>query len=140
MGYKRKARVLFLSAEPGPALAAVHFAQAIGKDWLEARGGALRPGTADLALTEAVGKATGTPVEGVSIPMDATALAWADLLVTLDAQAAMACPSPGPGQQLRHYPVVEGDGDEPALLCERIRRRVAGMVGGMRMLQRAAAE
>lgn len=75
------------------------------------------------------GEVGGPWLEGkaASLPLDAALSEWVDLVVTLDAEAERGCPPLPAHVQRRHYPV----GDEVAL-----RKRVEGMVGGMRMMGR----
>lgn len=126
MAYKRKARILFLGGlHPGPPNLAAHYANRLGAEWMEARAAVL-PGVAG-----------DVPV------LSDDAVAWADLLVTLDAAANAARPSLRPGLQHRHYPFepLPDVADKPAwsALAARIRERVEGMVGGMQLLQRASS-
>lgn len=125
MGYKRKARVVFLGgSHPVPASLAAHYANRLGDAWMEARAAVL-PGVAG-----------DVPV------MDAALLAWGDLLVTVDEAARVACPPLRPGLQHRHYPFepipAAVDKDAWTVLAVRIRQRVEGMMGGMRLMQKAA--
>ncbi|HUW29404.1 MAG TPA: hypothetical protein VMV97_12420 [Sulfuriferula sp.] len=127
MGYKRKARILFLGGlHPVPPNLATHYANRLGAEWMEARAAVL-PGVAgDVPL------------------LTDDVLAWADLLVTLDAVANAARPSLRSGLQHRHYPfepTPEVD-DKPAwsALAGRIRERVEGMIGGLRLMQRASLD
>ncbi|MDP2025047.1 hypothetical protein [Sulfuriferula sp.] len=125
MAYKRKARIVFFCAShPAPANLAAHYANTLGSDWMEARAAVL-PGVA-----------------GEVPVLDGTALAWADLLVTLDAAALAARPPLRAGLQHRHYPFepIPDVADKTAWreLAARIQQRVEGMIGGMRLLQKAA--
>jgi len=125
MAYKRKARILFLGGlHPVPPNLAAHYANRQGAEWMEARAAVL-PGVAG-----------DVPVLGEA------AVEWADLLVTLDAVANAACPPLRPGLQHRHYPFepLPDVSDKPAwtTLAGRIRERVEGMIGGMRLMQQAS--
>lgn len=126
MAYKRKARILFLGGlHPVPPNLAAHYANRLGAEWMEARAAVL-PGVAG-----------DVPV------LSDDAVAWADLLVTLDAAANASRPPLRPGLQHRHYPFepLPDVTDKPAwsALAVRIRERVEGMVGGMQLLQRASS-
>jgi hypothetical protein len=66
--------------------------------------------------------------KGASLPVDGWLLDWADLVVTLDGEAERRCPPLPRHGQRRHYPAA----DEAAL-----RERIAGMVGGLKLLARA---
>lgn len=127
MGYKRKARILFLGGlHPVPPNLAAYYANRLGGEWMEARAAVL-PGVAG-----------DVPV------VTADAVAWADLLVTLDGVANAERPPLQPGLQHRHYPFepLPDVTDKPAwtTLAGRIRERVEGMIGGMRLMQQAALD
>lgn len=127
MAYKRKARILFLGGlHPVPPNLAAHYANRLGSEWMEARAAVL-PGVAG-----------DVPV------LTGDVLAWADLLVTLDAVANTARPPLRLGLQHRHYPFepIPDVADKPAwsALAVRIRERVEGMVGGMRLMQQASLD
>ncbi len=125
MGYKRLAHIVFLSGlHPAPANLAAHYAHKLGGEWMAARAAVL-PGV--------VGE---VPV------LDEELLSWADLLVTMDAVALANYPPLRPGLQHRHYPFepIPAVADKTAwsALAARVRERVEGMVGGMRLLEKAA--
>lgn len=127
MGYKRRARVIFLGGlHPAPANLSAHYAQKLGGEWLEARAAVL-PG-----------------VQGEVSVLDDAMWAWADLLVTLDAVALASRPVLRAGMQHRHYPFepIPAVSDKAGwqALAERIRSRVEGMIGGMCLMQKAADE
>ena len=127
MGYKRRARVVFLSGlHPAPANLAAHYVHKLGSEWLEARAAVL-PG-----------------VEGDVPALDEAMLAWVDLLVTLDAAALAVKPALRAGMQHRHYPFepIPSVSDKVAwqALAAKVRSRVEGMIGGMRLMQKAADE
>lgn len=127
MGYKRRARVVFLSGlHPAPANLAAHYAQKLGSEWLEARAAVLPEVAGDVPV------------------LDDTMLAWADLLVTLDAAACAAKPALRAGMQHRHYPFepIPPASDKAAwqALAAQVRVRIEGMIGGMRLMQKAANE
>ena len=113
MGYKRKVRVAFLSeGDPSLAPLAAQIA-AVAADWIEARAAWL------------------TRHEGEAELLDSTLLAWADLVVTLDAMAEAQCPALPAGVLKRYYPVGKNPNEE-------LQRRIAGMVGGLRLMERTA--
>ena len=125
MGYKRRAQILFLSgAHPALASLAAHYANQLGASWMAARAAVL-PG-----------------VCGDVPELNAELLGWADLLVTLDAVALAARPSLRAGMQHRHYgfgPVPPGADKIAWREFNRcVRERVEGMIGGMRLLEKAA--
>ncbi|MDR3391564.1 MAG: hypothetical protein P4L77_07480 [Sulfuriferula sp.] len=125
MGYKRQARIVFLGGlHPAPANLAAHYAQKLGSEWMEARAAVL----------------SGVPGEVAII--DDGMLAWADLLVTLDAVALAQRPPLRAGMQHRHYPFepipLIDDKAAWGAFAARVRERVEGMIGGMRLLEKAA--
>ena len=126
MGYKRRARVVFLSGlHPAPANLAAHYAQKLGGEWLEAQAAVLPDVVGDVPV------------------LNDRMLAWADLLVTLDAAAYAAKPVLRPGMQHRHYPIepIPPASDKAAwqALAAMVRHRVEGMIGGMRLMHKAAS-
>ncbi len=146
LGYKRKARVLFVSGSGSNAIMAAGFAGALGGGWLSGRAAALaapRPQPFAARVMQEVG----IDISGLRLyPLDERLLSWADLVVTLDPQADVLCPPLPGGVQKRFYPCAEpaaGAACTDVLYREirdGIRRRVEGMIGGMRMLQRSAAD
>lgn len=144
MGYKRKAHIVFLSESASLAAMAEGFANSIGAEWMEARAAALSPATLD-ALTVQVMAEAGIEIaqKQFQLPIEPL-LQWADLLVTLDAESEGHCPPLPPGVQKRHYPfpVLEADDDLTGcrVLRDKVKARVEGMVGGMKLLEKAARE
>ncbi|HET9113539.1 MAG TPA: hypothetical protein VFN66_06685 [Burkholderiales bacterium] len=125
MGYKRTARILFLSGlHPASASLAAHYGNRLGAEWLTARAAVL-PG-----------------INGEVGELDRDALEWADLLVTLDAPALAARPALRPGLQHRHYPFepVPTPADKAAWndFARQVRERIEGMIGGFRLLENAS--
>lgn len=125
MGYKRRACIVFLGGtHPAPAKLAAHYAHKLGSDWIEARAAVL-PGVA-----------------GEVGELDSDTLAWADLLVTMDAVALAGRPPLRSGLQHRHYPFepIPPATDKAAwsALAVRVRERISGMIGGMQLLEKAA--
>ena len=125
MGYKRQARIVFLGGlHPAPANLAAHYVQKLGREWMEARAAVL------------------TGVSGEVAVLNDELLAWADLLVTLDSAALAERPPLRAGMQHRHYPFepIPAVADKAGWseLAARVRERVEGMIGGMRLLEQAA--
>lgn len=139
MGFKRPARVLFLCRDNSRAsLMAEALARSLGGGWLEARSAGLHPGTAETAALAALARA-GIDAAGLrSKSLQAEDLAWADLVVTLDRESRQRCPALPPRVQKRHFGCDEAA--DPEALREVLRQRIEGMIGGLRMLQRDAAE
>jgi len=138
MGYKRKARILFLGMHHAcRAPMAEGLANALGDGWIEARAAGLDPQPLDPLAVAAMAEA-GIILADHRSPLTADLLRWADLVVTLDAAARDRCPPLPSGVQHRHYPfAIPADGlPSYRALREQIRVRVAGMIGGMKMLQR----
>ncbi|HSO08316.1 MAG TPA: 5-formyltetrahydrofolate cyclo-ligase [Pelomicrobium sp.] len=106
MGYKRAARILFVGSGEWPALAAAA-ARRAGGGWVEARVAATR-----------------------DVADDAQALAWADLVVTLDAAADAAVRREGPAARVRR---ADSDARDAKAAIE---REIEGIVGGLKMLQK----
>jgi protein-tyrosine-phosphatase len=107
--YKRAARVLFVCM-PGDERAALaaRLTAGIAPGWMEAR---------HAAVDE----------------VDGGALAWADLVIALDARARDRCPVLPPGGRLRHWDLPDLPPEETKA---EIRRRLASMLGGLHMLAR----
>jgi len=104
--YKRKPRILFYSLTPGLAEQAVAVLLEEGQAWAEAQAGV------DSALAAF-----------------ADMLAWADLMVVLNQQSPDV--SAVPSQvTVRHWSVT-GNTDE---IQAELRRRIQGLLGGIRML------
>jgi hypothetical protein len=110
--YKRPARVLFLG-EPGDRRieTATRLTADIGAGWMEARGASVRD----------VGSDT---------------IAWADLVIPLDADSRRQCPSLPATARLKVWELPDGPGEEGEAI---IRERIHAMLGGLRMLSRLDA-
>lgn len=134
MPYKRKAHVLFVgSGDVCRALLATMFANSIGATWIEARAAVLHD--APLASEPSCALA------GIDLPdqtlhlLDQKNIAWADLIVTLDEAADLACPPLPARVQKRCYPFPQpGNIEDLRRVRDAIQQRVEGMIGGMRMM------
>ena len=147
MGYKRKARVLFLSSGNSRSLMAAGFANQLGGNWLEGQPAVLKKQDYDSMAVKVLQE---SGVEwGGSNPeeVNETLLKWADLVVLMDAEAEQYCPALPQGVQKRSYFFDDpaGQADTAAKLNEnyrrvrdQIRQRVEGMIGGIKMLQKAS--
>jgi len=127
--YKRKAHVLFVSSgEVCRALLAAHYAHTLGPEWIEARAVGL-DASASCALPDI------DPADQTKYALDPENIAWADLVVSLDEAAALACATL-PAQVVRRcYPVPPPTNvDDWPHVRAAIQARVAGMIGGMRMM------
>lgn len=135
MPYKRKAHVLFAgSGDVCRALLATAFANSLGAAWMEARAAALHD--APLAPEPSCALA------GIDLPdqtlhrLDQANIAWADLIVTLDEAADLACPPLPETVQKRCYPFPQPENSaDLRRVRDAIQRRVEGMIGGMRMMR-----
>lgn len=134
MPYKRKAHVLFVgSGEVCRALLATTFANSMGSAWMEARA---------VALPEApLAPEPSCALAGIDLPdqtlhrLDQQNIAWADLIVTLDEAADLACPPLPESVQKRCYPFPQPVNSENLhRVRDAIQHRVEGMIGGMRMM------
>jgi len=136
VGYKRKARVVFLSSGDGcRAMLAAVFANTTGAEFIEARAMVLHPVPPAPALVSALRETGVTLAEHMPTPFDAGTLAWADLVVTLDEAADRACPAVHEWTQKRCYPFAHPtDLDSLRQVRDAIKRRVEGMVSGMAMI------
>lgn len=138
MVYKRKANVLFISSgDPCRALMAAAFANSLGQRFISARAVTLQPEPLPpqlLSTLENMGWDVCLHPEA-EYPLNAANLAWADLVVALDEATALACPALPEGVQKRCYPFARPENLESLRqVRDAIQQRVAGMVGGMAMI------
>ena len=130
--YKRKAHVLFVgSGEVCRAMVATAFANSMGAAWMEARAVALHESPAPHCA-----------IVGYDLPaqplhrLDPENIDWADLIVTLDETADLACPPLPAAVQKRCYPFPQPENaDDLRRVRDAIQQRVEGIIGGMRMLE-----
>lgn len=136
MGYKRKAHVLFVgSGDSCRAMMAAAFANTLGQRYMEARAAALHPGPLAPGPLGAMREAGVEMADQILYPFDASHLAWADLVVTLDEEADRACPTLHEWVQKRCYPFTPPDNaDSLHRVRDAIKQRVEGMIGGMAMM------
>lgn len=104
MGYKRKARIVFLADNPHLASMAAELGSQLGSAWLECRAVPLMQTSSEL-------------------------LQWADLLITLDGVAQQNHPGLPPTTQHRHCPCPY-----PANARNCLTAHIQSLVGGMKML------
>ncbi|MHB1241089.1 MAG: low molecular weight phosphatase family protein [Gammaproteobacteria bacterium] len=143
--YKRKARVLFVAAElPWAAPMAAAYANALGSDWLESR--CASPGATgeDTRAIAVMAEARLDLRAQAVMVLDPDLLDWADLVVTLGPAAAAHDPALASHPRRKHWPVEDprarAGANEAVVLdgmrAERdeLRRRIEGMLGGLRML------
>jgi arsenate reductase len=139
LGFKRKARILFLSSfNACRAPMAEAFTNSLESPWLEARsaGVYIRP-LDDKAIT--VMKERGMDISELTPRrLSKDLLQWADLVVVMDAQAGIRVGSLPPHVQRRDYLFDHlGAGnslEDYRLLRDRIFMRIKAIEGGMRML------
>ncbi len=138
MVYKRTAQVLFVgSGDNCRALMAVAFAHALGWKYMTARAVGLQVGGGLPSSFLQVMEEAGLDVSNQTLhALSVENLAWADLVVTLDAAANQACATLSSEMQQRFYSFPEPGNDLEALrqTREAIRQRVVGMLGGMAMI------
>lgn len=125
MGYKRKARILFLSDLALDAKTAMDYAAAVGSDWMEANC-ACCPGS----LPSAAPQIAPPPCPSINSEL----LQNIDLLITLGEKAKNCLPSPPLGLRIRHFEWTARD--DKARQIE-IHQFVAGIIGGLKMLSRS---
>ena len=141
--YKRKARIVFLSAsDPMWALMAQGYAERLGAAWLEARAAGaetlvLDPRAVAVMAEDGVDISTAVPER-----LTPGLLRWADRVVIV-CGAEEPCPDVPPGVLCTRWRLAgvagagEGDAETAVALCamrDEIKRRVQGMIGGMRLL------
>ena len=150
MGYKRKARVIFLSSGNGSrSLMAAAFASQLGGEWMEGYAAVFSEQSPDPLAIEVM-QELGMDMAGLSASiLNETELNGADLVVTMDPEADRRCPPLPAGVQKRGYffadPAEEGESapNSKALyrqVRDQIRQRIQGMIGGMKLLQKASVE
>lgn len=130
-GFKRRARVLFLAGRyPVLAALALKWARLEAAEWLDCRAASMvaADSMADLPLPES---------------WQPDMLSQFDLLVAVD-EAVPPMPLPS-GVQRRNYSFEVGGLDSATAVAleqasDKARQRILGMVGGMRLLQKAAVE
>lgn len=129
--FKRKPRIIFCSRQSLPALIALSCLDSLGDEIAEGRA---------LALDNNPEEWPGQIWQDVSLPAvrlsaaDGDLLAWGDLLITLDEEPAVDI-SALPGQ-LRHRAWTLDGAEGEAELIAALSKRVAGMLGGIRMMSR----
>ena len=140
--YKRKVRVIFLCAGHADyCVIAAGFADRFGPDWIEARAAAVDTGQDPRTL--AALRAMGIDItERELLPPTDTLLAWADLVVTIGGEAAKHCPALPAHVQTKHWavdapPGAEGQDTVTLAVCDDIRARVQGIVGGLRLMAKS---
>ena len=145
MAYKRPAHIIFFSGEnTSRAWMATCLANQLGTGWMEAHACALSSQSVDSCVPEVMAEigVAGTP-QAIDVLNEAL-LEWADLVVTLDAEADRLCPALPAGVQKRCYafvdPVPAGSAAAYREMRDAIRQRIEGMIAGMKMLSRDARE
>ena len=136
MVYKRKAHVLFVSSgDACRALMAAAFANSLGQRYLLARAVSLQVLGQTQALAEVMREVGLADFDSSLHSLNSENLAWADLVITLDAAAAAACPSLPAHVQQRCYVFAPPENMEDLRAVRAaIQQRVAGMVGGMQLM------
>jgi len=136
MVYKRKAHVLFVSSgDTCRALMAAAFANSLGQRYLLARAVSLQALGQAPALAEVMCEVGLADFDPSLHDLNSDNLAWADLVVTLDAAATAACPVLPAHVQQRCYAFAPPENtQELRTVRAAIQQRVAGMVGGMQLM------
>lgn len=149
MACKRKARILFLcTGNSCRSQMAEGWARHLGGDWLEARSAGIEAHGKDPRAIAVMGEA-GVDISGQqSTRLTTDMLAWADTVVTVCGHADEHCPALPPGVQKIHWPIEDparAAGTEEEVMAvfravrDEIRRRVEGLIGGLRLLARSDA-
>ena len=145
MAYKRPAHILFFSGEnTSRAWMAAGLANNLGAGWMQAHACALSPQLVSLRALEVMAE-IGAAQPGQTIRMlDEKLLEWADLVVTLDAEADRLCPTLPAGVQKRCYSFVDLAPTASVIAYRAVRdvlrQRIEGMIAGMKMLTRDGRE
>lgn len=136
--YKRKVRILFLDDANAIAAFACAYANAIGAQWLEAKSATTAQHAAVPAHIEQLAAEQGLPLVACAA-LAATHLAWADLVITLGQTRAPTLP---PQAQTRHWPMPTAidTRDDVDGVTQEIKRRVEGVIGGIRLLAKSDDE
>lgn len=112
------------------ALLAAHCANTLGAEWIEAR-------AVGLAVSARCALLDIDTAGQIQHTLDSENIAWADLVVSLDEGAALACAALPEQVTQRCYPFSQpSDANDWPQLRLAIEARVAGMIGGMRMMSR----
>ena len=119
-------------------------ANQLGTGWMEAHACALSSHSVDSRVPEVMAEiGVAWSDQAIDILSDAL-LEWADLVVTLDAEADRLCPALPAGVQKRCYAFVDpapaGSAAAYREMRDAMRQRVEGMIAGMKMLARDARE
>lgn len=148
MGYKRKARVLFLSSGNGSrCLMAACFANQFGANWLEGQPAVFKKHDFDSLAVEVMHESGVEWGGGNPGEVNEALLKWADLVVLMDPEAEQCCPPLPQGVQKRSYffddpagkvGTAENLKENYRKVRDQIRQRVEGMIGGIKMLQKAS--
>jgi protein-tyrosine-phosphatase len=136
MGYKRKAHVLFVaSGEASRAAIAALFANTLGQRYMEARAVCLDRAPLTTELRDAMRASGVVTGDEMLCALNASSLAWADLLVTLDEAADRACPALPKSVQKRCYVFARPNNLVSLQLTrDAIKQRIEGMIAGMAMI------
>ena len=137
MVYKRKAHVLFVgSGDSCRALMAAAFANSLGQRYMLARAVTLQAFSQMQPLAEVMREVGLADFDSSLHPLNSDSLAWADLVITLDAAATAACPVISAHVQQRCYAFTPPENKEDLRTVRAaIQQRVAGMVGGMQLME-----
>ncbi len=142
--YKRSARILFVGLGPhGRSRMAQGWAAHLGTGRLQARAADIAPQTLHPGAVTVMREAGVDIAHLPAVTLTPGLLAWADLVVTVCRDADESCPAIPDGVQKRLWALedpVAGQGGATLsgwrTVRDDLRYRVAGMIGGMKMLER----
>ena len=141
MPYKRRLRLLFVSAGGAVARDAAAVAATRAGGWVEARtagavaAGGASPARPDPAIWDPAARdQAGADPAGPDFSNWPDLKDWADLVITLDESARRALPVLPARVRHRHWPL---DAEPGAGRPEAIAARLDGVVGGLRLLARS---
>lgn len=145
--YKRPARILFLcTGNACRSQMAEGFARAWGSQWLEARSAGLEAHGVNPLAVQSMADIGINISQQTSDILTPEMLEWADLVVTLCAQADALCPLLPASCRKKHWPVTDparASGSETEIsqcfaeVRDKIGARVKSMIGGLKLMARA---
>lgn len=145
--YKRKARILFLcDGNSCRSQMAEGYANALGGKWLEARSAGIVAHGKNSKAIEIMLEDQIDITSQESTVVDNEMISWADLIVTVCSHVDSHCLVLPGGIRKKHWPLsdpAKAQGTDDEIMQEfrsvrdEVKRRVLGMLGGMKMLDRS---